>query len=357
MGRGLAACAQRVRMIHRPFHQDLHYDHRRTPSFQSKVVGLAKSRLEQLGGGGISAEHWRSSRNADLYLLKSDETEWLLKILVSKPSATIRTEFRHLQDLWALGQGEGSFRVPKPEFFIADRSAYVMEMVDGQRLDSFLYAKDTRPDQAVDLIRRCGQALAEIHRAWLHPTDEAAKAKLLEGLGSLPWRLRSRQKALLQAALAQLRGTDFATSTLYLDFDPVNLLLSDTGQLILLDPPEQSSVGFVEWDIATFLFGIRRAWWRKPIAAPRVLGYHAKLSTAFLEAYAGLAPWVGVNDRGRSLLRTLAELGRVGQFWKWWLRPFQFRHRLEGILRAGYAYPLLVHERRRCFRDLGRLVR
>jgi len=178
--------------------------------------------------------------------------------------------------------------------------------------------------------------------------------KLAADLLEVPWRLSGRESAVIAAALEQLDGERVQLARLFLDFDPVNVLVTPDNAVVLIDAPDRNVVSFVEWDLATFLLGIARAAWPRPCYSAALRRWRDALGNEFRAGYAAKC-WGG-GRAGTELLIALSGLMRVAQLWMWWLSPFEFRYRLEGTARAIYGYPMLQLARHRLVRTLERLL-
>lgn len=337
-------------LLERAEHQGTRYDERAKRPYQRALLADAAA---QLGCDAGRCKRWRSNRNADLYLMPAGTRTWILKILTSKPVETLECEHASLTELFRIAGRHGGFRVPEPGPLFAGRSAYAMEFVQGRPLHAALLEPGFAGAQAVEALRRAGIALGTIHREWSAGTAEFAVDALVEDLAHLPFEPTPGEAATLSRLAGCLRGRSAARARLYLDFDPVNILLAPEGPPVLLDPPERVAVDDVHWDLGTFLFGIRRAAWRWPPAARRLAGMQEALRHAFLGGYAGAGADPPVPD---ALLLETGELFRLAQLWRWWMKPREFRHPVVGWARVVYAYPLLRSARRERFDELDRLM-
>ena len=330
-------------------------DERQRAFFQRKVVDECRDLLSR-GRARVTARHWKRNRNSDLFLLEGLQQRWLLKILTSKLPETLETEFRNLEELHRIAGATGAFRVPAPVLFLSGRSAYVMEWVDGDRLDRIFVAGSRDPERIQPLVDRSATALSALHSSWNggQADDRLTPRRLLLELKSDSFSPSQDEHRLLDRLGNLLRGRESGRTRLYLDFDPVNVLIDREGRPVFLDPPERRITGFPAWDVGTFSFGIRRAAWRSPLSALRFAGIRNRLATRFIRSYEYRS---GQDDPVASaILVALSELGRVAQLWSWWLKPFAFRQRIVGIGRAVYAYPLLLRARKERFGEIRRLL-
>jgi hypothetical protein len=143
------------------------------------------------------------------------------------------------------------------------------------------------------------------------------------------------------------------TSRLYMDFDPVNILVTSNLELVVIDPPSETATDSIYFDIGVFLLGLTRAPWSRPWTLAPYAARSQRLRETFLASYGGPDP----ADARVPMLLTLVEIMRLGQLWRWWLDPFGFNDRAMGLVRATYAYPWLVNRRRRLAAALEHHVR
>lgn len=169
-----------------------------------------------------------------------------------------------------------------------------------------------------------------------------------------PWPLSPEERRLLARLGEQVEHRHVRFARLYLDFDPVNVLMGK-GLPGLLDPPEAFLRGPVHWDLGVFTLGLQRSHWRHPQAFLRSRGgWGRELAQDFLQSYT--ARMGSSLQRLDHLLITLFETIRLAQLWMWWMTPSQFRYWRSGIFRALYAYPWLQQARWHQFRKLRSLL-
>jgi hypothetical protein len=273
------SAADRAALLERAAFQGIRYDERSSPDYQHALVREA---CALVGAAPERAARFSSNRNADLWTIAAADGPWLLKILTSKPAATLDCEYAQLVALDAIAVTSGAFRVPAPRALFAGRSAYLMRQVAFRPLVARLADRGESTAALRAGVAACGRALSAIHDAWsagCRPLDAAAVAA---DFVHLPWAPGARETALLERRIAALAGRPFAHAQLYLDFDPVNVGHADDGTPLLLDPPERYAVDAVQWDLGVFLFGLRRAVWRRPAAARRHAARLGDLRRAFL---------------------------------------------------------------------------
>lgn len=341
-------------LIRRSQNQGICHDHRSGKEYQLSIVEDAR---QYLGGQrSIPVEwcHWTANRNAEFYLLWSGSRRWLLKILTTKPVATLQCEYASLRYLYQIGNECGVFRVPEPVLEFPGKSAYLMNYEEGLRLDRHIMGRANPSVELTGLLTRVGSALAAIHRAWSTGVGGFDAEAAHDDFDHLPWEPTQAERRILRSALSAVDGAPVPTARLYLDFDPVNLLLGPNDSIILLDPPELEVTENVHWDLGIFTFGVRRAGWRNPIRGIRRGTHIGTLTDAFMAGYVARRGF-GLSIE-EEILTAIAEVTRIAQLWAWWLAPFEFRDRATGIARAVYAYPLLLRARREQFRKLAALT-
>ena len=323
--------------------QGITKDERRTRAFRDAVIRAAWDGLGAIG----DARPWKSNFNADLVLLDiPGRSPLVLKIMVSKPAEVLAAEFKALLRLHEVATKTSAFAVPVPVLDLTERSAYVASLADGRPLTELLRAGRAPARDAI-VGAACGRALWSIHAdgdVVMEPFD--ARAVVDDLVTNGPWGLGSSERAVLERVVAHLHGVPVPVSALYLDFDPVNVLV-DGATPVLLDPPERVVRGPVQWDLGVFSLGLRRAWWRHPARAQRSARAASALGAAADEGYR--------NAAAASLSSTVTdvmELVRLAQLALWWSDVTTFRDRATGSIRALVAVPLVRAERARILKRL-----
>jgi len=345
--------SDRAALLERAIHQQIDYDERSSESFQRGLVDEALGLLTR-EAPDVRARHWRSNRNSDLYRFDGGGRSWLLKILTSKPGATIECEYRSLEEVSGIARRSRGFGTPEPLHLFEGRSAYLMTFVDGLPLPRVLADRATSGPRRVELVRDCGQTLGAIHDGWSRGEAPLAAEGWAQELSRLPWKPTDRERAITERVMQRTRGVVLPRTRLYLDFDPANIAVRPDGSIVLLDPPEYEAADAVHWDVGTFLSGLDRIAWRHPLARRRLRRERQRMRQAFLDGY-GVAGQA-LTEPHDELLVALGELVRLAQLWIWWMQPLSFRHRLTGVARMVYAYPLLQTSRRARFGHLARLL-
>lgn len=264
-------------------------------------------------------------------------------------------EHASLQELHRIAQGEPTFRVATPVVHLPGRSAYVAEWMPGQPLADQIGAFHASEARLGEASVQCGEALSTIHRAWGMGEKIVPIWDLLADFQQhCPWSLSSEERQLLWKVGKRWEHRPTRFSRLYLDFDPVNVLI-EQGVPGLLDPPEAFIQGPIHWDLGVFTLGIKRSHWRYPLTfLKRRPDLGNRLCQAFLHSYAAQT---GISLQPLDhLLITLCETIRLAQLWMWWMTPEQFRYWRSGMLRALYTYPLLQRARWYQFRKLKSLL-
>ncbi len=338
--------AGRARLLAHSIDQGIDYDERSYPEFLAARISDA---CDHLGCAPEACRPFARNRNANLFRFDHAGKSYLLKVLVSKPAATLDREYANLVRLGEIAERSGAFRVPRPLVQFDGRSSYLMEFVEGQALDRWLCSGDI--DSRLPVLRAVGHAVACIHQPDAASGAMLDAAALREDLGRLPWTPSDGERRILARALGRLEQARVEVARLYMDCDPVNVRVAADGGVIWLDPPERDVVDAVHWDLGMFLFGLRRLGWKRPGKARRLRRDGARMRGAFLEGYAGGGR--RLDDETSRLLLAIAELVRMAQLWLWWLRPLAFRHKLAGVARAAYAFPLLQRARRERYAALA----
>jgi hypothetical protein len=341
-------------IVRRARHQGIRYDERSTSPYQAAVIARA---AEVVGADGSSSvQRWSSNFNADFYRMRTPSDDLMLKIMVSKPAAVLDVEFDALRSLAAIASESKRFRIPQPRVRLAELSAYVTEYREGRLLTDLFLAGPREPGAIVDASRRCGEVLADIHHAWQVPEAPFDAAGVVDDLTThAGWRFTAAEESVLEAVVARTDGLSVPNARLYLDFDPVNVLVGPDSMPCLLDPPEAVLTGPVHWDVGVFLLGLRRAGWRRPWTVRRGRTIGVEAGRAFLDAYRSCNR-TALAAAPDLLPVTLFELVRLAQLSVWWLAPTQFRQKLTGFARTAYGWPLIRRERRSIFDALARGV-
>ena len=88
--------SNRAALLERAIHQQIDYDERSSASFQRELVDEVRGLLTG-EASDVRAHLWRSNRNSDFYRFDGGGRSWLLKILTSKPRATIECEYHSVK--------------------------------------------------------------------------------------------------------------------------------------------------------------------------------------------------------------------------------------------------------------------
>ena len=333
--------------------QTIAYDHRSTTAYQHELIDELRRKL---GLRVDSTEKWYSNFMADFYKGTLDGREVLLKIVVGKVADRADAQFAALEELHVMGRAAG-FAVPEPLHLERGRAAYVMGFARGTPMArALLDPRRVRSNDIERSVRLCGSALAEIHNRWVDAEDAASVTSMMDDLkDGTPWRQTEGERRVLDAARQRWQGRTTLTSRLYTDFDPVNVLIDDTGSPVLIDPPEEEVRGPWHWDVGSFTLGMSRSWWRSPWVLPLIAGTNTKLRDAFLEAYAKVRGFP-IKEEDQMLIR-IAERIRLGQLSLFWRTPGVYRHGLKSQVRDLYSRPLIYSTQKRQIKQLRALVR
>jgi hypothetical protein len=229
-----------------------------------------------------------------------------------------------------------------------------MERLHGDSLARELRRDRLDPDVLIETVASCGLALAIVHRRWTTGTGPMVDDETIDDCRKhWPWRPSVEGHRVAFALRETLGGAGCRWSRLYMDFDPVNVLVGPRRPG-LLDPPDTLVIGPIHWDLGVFCVGLERTRWRT--LGPRgVRGTRlGDLRSAFLRGYAsGSGMTLGPADHA---LIDFFEMLRLAQLWTWWSRPTRFRSLVKGTVRALYAYPKLIRARNERLRRLGGLA-
>jgi hypothetical protein len=312
-------------------------DVRRTKAYQRVVIRDASRRLQDRVSGQF--EPWSKTRMAAFYRTTVDDQPAILKVVTGKAPGSADIQYQALLQL-ALLASTREFRIPKPLVGLSGRSAYAMGGAEGTLLQAAI-PKLIRSRNGQDLLgrcaRRCGVALAQIHREWQSPSRPFGQVITDDLVASAPWHLSTHGTRLLFAAGSAADQTLARSSRLYFDFDPCNVFVDTDDPITLLDPPDVHTIGPIHWDLATFRVGLERAMWR-PRSATLEARAIENLQETFTIAYETESGHrLGDTD---DLLILLCEIARLAQLLLWWssITRSDFGR---GVARAAYARPMV----------------
>jgi hypothetical protein len=313
--------------------QQLHYDHRATAMYRNEVVTEASTRL-----GTERFRPWRSNYMADLFSAPGSESQVLLKLVVGKPSEAVDAQFLALGELNGLARRSEGFRVPTPVLNLDGRSAYVMEKLEGQPLTKLI---SEAADEAtlMSFVEKCGAGLANIHREWREDLSRFP-LELVEDFNShSPWVLKDGERRTMERLRLAVASAQVKWSRLYLDFDPVNVLIDGSGVPAFVDPPDTVVSGPIHWDIGVFTLGIERSLWRRPLSMRQNRALVECLRSTFFRAYEEISG--GSLSTLDMIMVDFCEAIRLAQLALWWRDYGRLRRRLKGWARSAYATPLI----------------
>jgi hypothetical protein len=279
-------------------------------------------------GPGVRRERTWANQNARFVVLERDGVRWILKVLLFKPAETLDAEFEGLTRMHARAKN-GPYVVPTPIHLWAHGGAYLASFEQGVRVSDLLVRGPAHDADAA--VAQAGVALASLHRAQAEGTHHLVPGRRAL-LTDPAWRSHVPRwgDALVAEALVRCAAPDFTFVDAHLDYDPVNLL-RDGPRLIILDPPSTRVVEVIHWDLAVFMTGIRRSYWRRLAGlgaeSPAASALVDRFLTAYLEA-AELA-WRPVD---RVLLH-FSEVVRLAQLRRWWSGPARDQKRLRWAAR------------------------
>ena len=338
-------------MLEKAGTQTIEYDDRSTPEYQQ---GLIDELGDSLSFRPESRTKWYSNYIADFYKGRIEDKDVLLKIVVGKPRERADEQYAALRDLYDTGASAG-FHLPEPIHLVEGRSAYVMGFVKGTLMSRALVDRHASREQIVEAAARCGRALAAIHDRW---TDPARSAPVDQMIGELhersPWKLSAAERALIDGVRSTWADRKSPEVRLYMDFDPVNVLLDASGEPVLIDPPEEDVRGAWHWDVGTFTMGVERAWWRSPWKLPLASPTLKAARDAFLAGYEQ-GRGTPFDDADRMLI-AVCERIRLAQLSLWWRTPRAYRHGLKSWARDFYSRPLIHRTQRKQLRRLASMI-
>jgi len=338
-----------MKILHQSINQGLKYDNRSTKAFQDSVINEV-SRLEEIPVGEIKS--WISNINSDFFKYPKEGQEYILKILVSKPESTIITEYNNLVDLYSLSENFDFFTTPNPKRLLPEKSAYVSNYLKGLNLAELINDKNTDFDTLNELFYDAGKTLSIIHKHWDQGNAKIDIEDVIEDIKlNSPWKLTTKELSILSRLKEKLVGHEVPYVILYQDFDPVNVVYYEST-IGLLDPPENNLNGPLHWDIASFIFGVKRAPWKRPFKL--LLNnkeYEQVFISSFLDGYSNQG---NINlDEADLILIDLFQVARLSQLWIWWKTPLMYRRKLFGIMRYIYAMPILKKNKNKLFQLLN----
>ncbi len=142
--------------------------------------------------------------------------------------------------------------MPTPECWGADPpyicTGYVASRPGSAVLKQFLSTGvegDTR--EALALVKRAGATLARFHRAL--PLPPAAQQKPRRG---------PKLHGIARRLVGSPRGTGTSLVHLHTDFGPYNLILTETGDMLIVDLPGSDRVGRPEEDLGRLIDSVSR---------------------------------------------------------------------------------------------------
>ena len=324
-------------------YQSITSDERSSSDYRHQLLEQVASQLDV---PTTAFRRWKTNFIADFYLIDHPDGPLLLKTVVGKPAATAEVQFRALTELREIATAHGSFTVPDPIVSFSGHGAYVMCLLEGQPLSEDLVSRTMSLD-IVGFARSCGRALAAIHASWSRPLDIRDNVvSMVEDLAShSPWRLRAEDLATVRSvADVPGEGCALGTSRLYLDYDVVNVLVQPQRPA-LIDPPEDEVTGLMHWDLGTFLLGLERTMWKRPLLARSRADQIGRARDGFLRSYASeRALELQPADH---LLVVLSETIRLAQLAWWWRNAHKYRDRFRGYARSIYVMPFVRAARRR----------
>jgi hypothetical protein len=271
------------------------------------------------------------SRNTIIYRCRIGTERLVAKVQPTRPRAVALAEFQMLQDLQRT-LGTGQVRAVQPVAYLEDLGVLVTREESGRSLR----------DLVEDMLRDPGSSEAPVRAA----IKAAAEALRL---------FHDRYR----------KGSDVRW---YMDFSTKNILITHTlndgvPEVVLMDPPEEELWGCREEDIGILCFDLARIRflpqfvWRSTV--PRRLD---RLKALFIYHYYSHEQLVTQSRSWDDVLDRIgdAELRRVRQTLRWYLKPWRYERIGKEILRSCYLIPLTtlyhVAGHRRSREDVGCLL-
>lgn len=331
--------------------QAVEYDDRSTPSYQDELLAELNTRFGFiLDGNG----KYHSNFIADFFKGDINGVTVLVKVVVGKSMNQAKYEYETLRELAMLAD-TGTFCVPEPIELLEQRSAYIMRFVVGPLLSrAIVRGNSAESARLFQALRNCGQALGEIHEHWARKDESVDLDEIVAQLCEwAPWRVSDRERRILSGVRRAWGEMPMEATRLYLDFDPVNVLIAEDGCAVLIDPPAEDVTGPLHWDLASFLFGIDRAWWGIPWARPQA-DRVKRFRYWFLLGYQQ-GRRLTLHERDLMLV-AVCERVRLAQLGLWWATPRVYRNRFKSWARHLYSGPLIRRVQERQLEDLEHLV-
>jgi hypothetical protein len=199
-----------------------------------------------------------SSPKAEFFLFE-EEPQGKRFVVKAGTNWTARDPEFVFQELLRLGKvvAELDVTVPKPLGWLADPPLVAMEAVSGDQLFSRVIPVRTHLAWAnglpgiLDLVRKCGQALAAYHAAQPAPPEPAVATAIRTDLR------RAAVRGLVSPKLAAGRANDLVAARGF-RFSANDFLVSGRG-LIVVDPPHLVKFDIVQRDLSAFTFEVQKA--------------------------------------------------------------------------------------------------
>lgn len=281
-------------------------------STYSSVKVLTHQIIEKLSRKKIkSYKLWIENRNSRIYLIEDTNHE----LLVAKQSKNLsfeelRNEFKSLEKLSILESH--SLKIPKAIGLDSSTNTYIMEFVDGESIASLVGSKNNQ-EKLLTACYIAGKVIADFHRSGNKSKNTITINNIVEDIELIPYGLKSSDKEILKKAVKILDNLEFSVGQVYRDYDPLNIYYSNK-KISLIDPPGINYNTFLLWDIATFNFGLKKAFLKK---TPFISGRRNKMlkdcKRTFIEGYINNIS-IGVSNCNQIfIMLDILELQRLGE--------------------------------------------
>ncbi|MBM3252993.1 MAG: hypothetical protein FJZ16_01915 [Candidatus Omnitrophica bacterium] len=172
---------------------------------------------------------FRKTFNTIIYEIDVDGERLIAKSYIYKDKELLFNEFKFLLELQNTSLVE-KYEIPRPIDYYADLGIIVLSKIQGISIRNLIqkFHRGSNYKEVEEAIRHCGKCLNSFH-------------------------------LLFNMSLKYYCGIPIMYSRSYIDFDPLNVILTPQSRLGLIDPPESIVVDPVHRDIGVFLLGLFKA--------------------------------------------------------------------------------------------------
>jgi hypothetical protein len=324
------------------------------PPTLSELEEVLGERLQKVK---LMAQNWRNRiyrielANGDLVLAKQ---------VVVATAEMFEYQYKELQALSNL-QIAG-LRVPKPCGVMPAKRVYLMGFAPGKPIPDLV--EGPRSKDLPGACQLAGKILARLQVNWTRQIYPMPVAALDRDFAAAPWRLSPNEQRTLRTAFACLQDAHIIVGPVYYDYKAANLL-SEKGELSLVDPPDTERQGAHLWDFSCFRSSMRRHLWRFRLRRP--LDRRARLIKegliAFEQSYLANLTQRHPQPLLFAVATRLFELQRTAVLMTMQLGKIEItareatasaRAELGGLIANRMTLPLLRMEKRWLFRQLAR---